>query len=57
MRDEAPVYHNEELDFFALTRFDDCIDAFRDWESPKRIASRFVPGPMIFFIGIPAVRM
>ena len=33
MRDEAPVYHNAELDFYALTRFEDCLDAFRDWES------------------------
>ncbi len=33
MRDEAPVYYNEELDFYALTRFEDCIKAFSDWES------------------------
>ncbi len=30
MRDEAPVYYNEELDFFALTRFQDNLDAFID---------------------------
>jgi cytochrome P450 len=30
MRDEAPVYHNEEMDFFALTRFSDNLDAFID---------------------------
>ena len=30
MRDEAPVYRNEELDFYALTRFHDNLDAFID---------------------------
>ena len=30
MRDEAPVYHNAEMDFFALTRFSDNLDAFVD---------------------------
>jgi len=33
MRDEAPVYYNEELDFWALTRFQDCLDALLDWQS------------------------
>jgi cytochrome P450 len=33
MRDEAPAYHNEELDFFALTRFEDNLDAFVDNET------------------------
>jgi len=33
MRDEAPTYYNEELDFYALTRFEDCLQAFLDWES------------------------
>lgn len=32
MRDEAPVYRNEALDFWALTRFDDVWRALRDWE-------------------------
>ncbi len=32
MRDEAPVYYNESLDFYALTRFQDCLDALLDWE-------------------------
>ena len=27
MRDEAPAYCNERLDFWALTRFQDCLDA------------------------------
>jgi cytochrome P450 len=30
MRDEAPVYRNEEMDFYALTRFSDNLDAFID---------------------------
>jgi cytochrome P450 len=33
MRDEAPAYYNEELDFWALTRFEDCHTAFLDWET------------------------
>jgi cytochrome P450 len=30
LRDEAPLYHNEELDFWALSRHDDVLAAFRD---------------------------
>lgn len=30
MRDEAPVYHNDRFDFFALSRFDDVEAAHRD---------------------------
>jgi len=30
LRDAAPVYHNERLDFWALSRFDDVIDALHD---------------------------
>ena len=30
MRDEAPVYRNDELDFFALSRYQDVEDAHRD---------------------------
>ena len=33
MRDEAPAYYNPRLDFWALTRFDDCHDALVDWQS------------------------
>ncbi len=33
MQDEAPVYHHERLGFYALTRFQDCLDAFLDWET------------------------
>ena len=30
LRDEAPVYHNERLGFWALSRYDDVLDAHRD---------------------------
>jgi cytochrome P450 len=33
LRDEAPVYHNEALGFWALSRFDDVWDAHLDWQS------------------------
>jgi cytochrome P450 len=32
MRDEAPLYRNEELDFYALSRWDDVKPALLDWE-------------------------
>ena len=30
LRDEAPVYHNPEMKFWALTRFEDVLNAHRD---------------------------
>ncbi len=33
LRDEAPVYWNEDLRFWALSRFDDVLAAFRDYET------------------------
>jgi cytochrome P450 len=33
MRDEAPCYRNDELGFFALSRFDDVVAGLRDWKS------------------------
>ena len=33
MRDEAPLYHNEKYDFFALSRFDDVEAALKDWKT------------------------
>jgi cytochrome P450 len=33
MRDEAPVYHSERWDFYALSRFKDVVAAHRDWET------------------------
>ncbi len=32
MRDEAPLYWNDELEFWALSRFDDVLEGFRDTE-------------------------
>jgi cytochrome P450 len=31
--ENEPVYRNERLDFWALTRFDHCLEAFIDWET------------------------
>lgn len=33
MRDEAPVYYNAEYDFWALTRYEDCAPAYKDFET------------------------
>ncbi|OBG30201.1 cytochrome P450 [Mycobacterium sp. 852002-51057_SCH5723018] len=33
MREEAPVYYNEEHDFYALTRHQDVATAFKDYET------------------------
>ena len=33
LRDEAPLYRNDELDFYALSRWDDVRPALFDWES------------------------
>jgi cytochrome P450 len=33
MREEAPVYYNEEHDFYALSRHDDVAAAFKDYET------------------------
>jgi len=30
LRDEAPVYHNTDIDFYALSRFDDVLQAHLD---------------------------
>ncbi|MGO8874009.1 MAG: cytochrome P450 [Acidimicrobiales bacterium] len=33
LRDESPVYRNEVLDFYALSRWDDVKPALHDWDS------------------------
>lgn len=33
MRDEAPVLHNPDIGFYALSRWDDVVAAARDWET------------------------
>lgn len=48
MRDFAPAYHNERLDFYALTRFQDNLDAFLDaatWSSGWGTSLEFMNGP------------
>jgi cytochrome P450 len=48
MRDEAPVYRNEALDFYALTRFQDNLDAFVDkdlYTSTWATSLEFMDGP------------
>ncbi len=30
LRDEAPAYHNEDLGFWAVSRYDDCVEVHRD---------------------------
>ena len=32
LRDEAPCHHNAEMDFWTLSRFDDVLEGYRDWE-------------------------
>jgi cytochrome P450 len=61
MRDEAPVYYNERLDFYALTRFQDNLDAFIDWQSYSSakgtvlelMGNEAIPGNMIIFMDPP----
>ncbi len=33
LRDEAPAYWNDELRFWALSRYDDVLRGFQDWET------------------------
>jgi cytochrome P450 len=33
LRDDAPAYWNSQLEFWALTRFDDVLEGFRDFET------------------------
>jgi cytochrome P450 len=33
MRDEAPIYHNEKYDFYALSRFEDVEEASTNWQT------------------------
>ena len=60
LMEHEPVYHNERLDFWALTRFDDCLEAFWNWEvfsSAKgtvlELMDKPLPGPLIIFMDPP----
>lgn len=33
MRDEAPLYHNDKYDFYALSRYDDVAKGLHDWDT------------------------
>jgi cytochrome P450 len=33
MMDEAPLYYNEQYDFYAMTRFDDVLNGLTDWRT------------------------
>lgn len=60
MRDEAPAYRNERLDFWAFTRFDDCHEALLDWRTYSsahgtvlELMDEEVGGPLIIFMDPP----
>ena len=55
-----PAYYNERLDFWAFTRFDDCLAAFYDWETYSsahgtvlELMKDEVTGPLIIFMDPP----
>jgi cytochrome P450 len=33
MREQAPVYHHPDLDFFAVSRYEDCVEVHRDFRT------------------------
>ncbi len=41
LREEAPLYYNEQHDFYAVSRFDDVNAALVDHETSARPAARF----------------
>ena len=58
--EEEPVYYNERLDFYALTRFDDCLRAFIDWKTYSsargtvlELMESDLPGTLIIFMDPP----
>ena len=40
LREQAPLYHDKERDFWAFTRYDDVQSAARDWATYSCMASR-----------------
>lgn len=60
LMEEDPVYYNERLDFYAVTRFEHCFEAFSDWETYSsakgtvlELMGENVPGPLIIFMDPP----
>lgn len=39
LRDEAPIYRNEAMDFWALSRFRDVMTAFVDWQTYSSVGA------------------
>jgi cytochrome P450 len=39
LRDEAPIYRNETMDFWALSRFRDVMAAFVDWQTYSSVGA------------------
>jgi cytochrome P450 len=60
LRDHEPVYRNDRLGFWALSRFDDCLEAFVDWRTYSsargtvlELMDTMVAGPLILFMDPP----
>jgi cytochrome P450 len=62
LRDEAPLYRNERMDFWALSRFRDVLGALVDWQTYssaetivlERLDPRFLEAtPMMIFLDPP----
>ena len=61
LRDEAPVYRNEQFDFYALTRYDDVLPAMLDTETYSSahattielMGSKPVTAPMMIWMDPP----
>ncbi len=60
LREHAPAYYNERLDFWALSRFEDVLDASIDWETYSsaqgtvlELMDKPQPGPLIIFMDPP----
>ena len=57
LREEAPIYHNEEYDFYALSRYDDCVSVLSDRDTYSsangtilEMIKKGVPIPNFMFI-------
>jgi cytochrome P450 len=46
LREEAPCYHNREIGFWALSRFDDVWDATLDWQTFSSSAGPSIERPL-----------
>jgi len=60
LRDEQPAYYNERIDFWAISRFDDCLNALLDWRTFSsargtvlELMDHELPGSMIIFMDPP----